>query len=258
MEIERKWNTLSASKRLLPARWRRAARVSTDRREKGRKSEDFRMGLKVWGGFAFLWVLLSLLPWLCMLTPSCWPPSGLAHFGGWGSLCSLCICGRGGSPQPWPWRWSSVPGGGCLPSWAAHDLWIQQSLKACFSGASVHTTHPSGALWAVSQYLWGSHRAPCSEGLSFTLPLPHFPYGRTVLYCDFSHRRYWKQEDERAKKNGQKPSLKKAIIKCYWKSYLLSAIFVFSEVKAFTYSALLSLYMGQYWNGCDWWERPVV
>ena len=183
---------------------------------------------------------------------------GLAHFGGWGSLCSLCICGRGGSPQPWPWRWSSVPGGGCLPSWAAHDLWIQQSLKACFSGASVHTTHPSGALWAVSQYLWGSHRAPCSEGLSFTLPLPHFPYGRTVLYCDFSHRRYWKQEDERAKKNGQKPSLKKAIIKCYWKSYLLSAIFVFSEVKAFTYSALLSLYMGQYWNGCDWWERPVV
>ena len=185
-------------------------------------------------------------------------PPGLAHFGGWGSLCSLCICGRGGSPQPWPWRWSSVPGGGCLPSWAAHDLWIQQSLKACFSGASVHTTHPSGALWAVSQYLWGSHRAPYSEGLSFTLPLPHFPYGRTVLYCDFSHRRYWKQEDERAKKNGQKPSLKKAIIKCYWKSYLLSAIFVFSEVKAFTYSALLSLYMGQYWNGCDWWERPVV
>ncbi|XP_065757968.1 ATP-binding cassette sub-family C member 4-like [Muntiacus reevesi] len=40
---------------------------------------------------------------------------------------------------------------------------------------------------------------------------------------------YWNQEVERAEKNGQKPSLKKAIIKCYWKSYLLSAIFVFSE-----------------------------
>ena len=37
---------------------------------------------------------------------------GLAHFGGWGSLCSLYICGHGGSPQPRPWRPSSVPGGG--------------------------------------------------------------------------------------------------------------------------------------------------
>lgn len=33
---------------------------------------------------------------------------GLAHFGGWGSLCSLCICGHGGSLQPRPWRLSSV------------------------------------------------------------------------------------------------------------------------------------------------------
>ncbi|XP_069457984.1 ATP-binding cassette sub-family C member 4-like isoform X2 [Ovis canadensis] len=40
---------------------------------------------------------------------------------------------------------------------------------------------------------------------------------------------YWKQEVERAEKNGQKPSLKKAIIKCYWKSCLLSAIFIFFE-----------------------------
>ena len=75
---------------------------------------------------------------------------GLAHFG---DPCSLCICGRGGSPQPWPWRPSSVPGigvpgGGSLPAWAACDLWVQQILagtcfqnlelflKACFSGAS--------------------------------------------------------------------------------------------------------------------------
>ena len=107
------------------------------------------------------------------LTPS------LAHFGGCGSPCSLCICGCEGSLQSRPWRPSSVPRGGvlggqCLPFWAAHDLWIQQSLKAYFSGASVYTTHLSRALWAVSQYLWGSHRAPCSEGLSSTLAPPPF------------------------------------------------------------------------------------
>ena len=160
MEIERKWDTLSTFRRLLPAPWRRAARVSTDSREKGRKSENFHVGLKVCRGFAFLWVLVSLLPWLCMLTHPLRLTSGLAHFGGWGSLCSLCICGCEGSPQPRPWRPSSVPRGGvpggqCLPFWAAHDLWMKQSLKACFSGASVYTTHLSGALWEVSQYLWG-------------------------------------------------------------------------------------------------------
>uniref|UniRef100_A0A8C2NXL5 ATP-binding cassette, sub-family C (CFTR/MRP), member 4 n=1 Tax=Capra hircus TaxID=9925 RepID=A0A8C2NXL5_CAPHI len=40
---------------------------------------------------------------------------------------------------------------------------------------------------------------------------------------------YWKQEVERAEKSGWKPSLGKAIIKCYWKSCLLSAIFIFFE-----------------------------
>ena len=77
-------------------------------------------------------------------------------------------------------------------------------------------------------------------------PLPHFPYDRAVLYCAFSYHRYWKQEVERAEKSGWKPSLGKAIIKCYWKSCLLSAIFIFFEVKTLIYSALLSLYVGQY------------
>uniref|UniRef100_A0A8C6D2J8 Multidrug resistance-associated protein 4 n=1 Tax=Moschus moschiferus TaxID=68415 RepID=A0A8C6D2J8_MOSMO len=57
---------------------------------------------------------------------------------------------------------------------------------------------------------------------------------------------YWEQEVKRAEKDAQKPSLKKAIIKCYWKSYLLSAFLIIFEVKAFIYSALLSLYVGQY------------
>ena len=157
MEIERKWDTLSASKRLLPAPWRRAARVNTDSREKGRKSENFHLGGS------------SETPPLTLHAQSLRLTPGLAHFGGWGSPCSLCICGCEGSLRSRPWRPSSVPRGGvpggqCLPFWAAHDLWIQQSLKAYFSGASVYTTHLSGALWAVSQYLWGSHRAPCSEG----------------------------------------------------------------------------------------------
>ncbi|KAM9675035.1 ATP-binding cassette sub-family C member 4-like [Dama dama] len=51
----------------------------------------------------------------------------------------------------------------------------------------------------------------------------------TPLILQEPCEQYWEQEVERAKENGQKPSLKKAIIKCYWKSYLLSAIFVFSE-----------------------------
>ena len=131
---------------------------------------------------------------------------GLAHFGGWGSPCSLCICGRGGSPQPRPWRPSSVPGGGapeggCLPSWAAHDLWIQQSLVGTcflrlvfslktwsggFSGASVYTAHPSGALWPISQHLWGSHRAPAVySGSSPTPSLPHSPVASLLFIVLF-------------------------------------------------------------------------
>ena len=75
---------------------------------------------------------------------------GLAHFGGWGSPCSLCICGCGGSPQPWPWRPRSVPRcgvpeGGFLPSWAVHDLWIQQVLAGtCFQNLELL---PQSLVW---------------------------------------------------------------------------------------------------------------
>ncbi|XP_006832064.1 PREDICTED: multidrug resistance-associated protein 4 [Chrysochloris asiatica] len=40
---------------------------------------------------------------------------------------------------------------------------------------------------------------------------------------------YWDKEVQRAKKNAQKPSLTKAIIKCYWKSYLVLGIFTLIE-----------------------------
>ena len=145
--------------------------------------------------------LLTLHTHPLRLTP------GLAHFGGWGSPCSVCICGRGGNLQPQPRRPNSVPGGGapgggCLPSWAAHELWVQQSLAgSCFQNLGffpsstsscttspllwyfrVCTAHLSGDLWAVSQHLCGSRGEPCSAaGLS---PIPHFPFGgHAVLHC---------------------------------------------------------------------------
>ena len=65
----------------------------------------------VWAGFAFLWVLLNLLPWHCTLTPLRLTPV-LAHFGRSASLYSLCISASGGSPQLRPWRLNSVPRGG--------------------------------------------------------------------------------------------------------------------------------------------------
>ncbi|XP_060989153.1 ATP-binding cassette sub-family C member 4-like isoform X10 [Dama dama] len=40
---------------------------------------------------------------------------------------------------------------------------------------------------------------------------------------------YWDQEVERAQKDAQEASLMKAIIKCYWKSYLIWGLFTFLE-----------------------------
>ncbi|XP_059740420.1 ATP-binding cassette sub-family C member 4 isoform X5 [Bos taurus] len=40
---------------------------------------------------------------------------------------------------------------------------------------------------------------------------------------------YWDQEVKRAQKDAQEPSLVKAIIKCYWKSYLIWGMFTFLE-----------------------------
>ena len=42
----------------------------------------------------------------------------------------------------------------------------------------------------------------------------------------------------RAQKDVQEPSLMKAIVKCYGKSYLVLGMFTFFEVKAFPYSEL--------------------
>ena len=64
--------------------------------------------------------------------------------------------------------------------------------------------------------------------------------------CKSEHRQqgegekeYWDQEVKKAEKDAGEPSLMKAIIKCYWKSYVVWGIFIFLEVKSFTYSTLL-------------------
>lgn len=50
----------------------------------------------------------------------------------------------------------------------------------------------------------------------------------------FSPCRYWDKEIQKAEKSdARKPSLTKAIIKCYWKSYLVLGIFTLIEVTAF-------------------------
>ena len=209
------------------------------------------MGLKVWGR-------------LCLPLGSPEPPPltlhthplrltpGLAHFAVWGSPCSLCICGRGGSPQPRPWRPSSVLEMGsleegdyppellmtCESSKAWQELvsriW-NFSLKACFSGdsESAPLIFQEPCEQVASVYC-RSRRAPCSAGSSPTPPGPYpLWWTRCSSLCSVSHRRHWDQEVKRAQKDAQEPSLIKAIIKCYWKSYLIWGMFMFLEVKNF-------------------------
>ena len=120
---------------------------------------------------------------------------GLAPFGGWGSLCFLCICGRGGSPQPRPWRPSSFPGGGvpedgvcrsellmtCESSKARKELIsrigtfpLQSLLFWCFR---VCTAHLSGACEQVASTY---HTAAERPVVRARLPLPPSPF---PLWC---------------------------------------------------------------------------
>ena len=165
----------------------------------GRKSENFHVELKVWRR-------------LCLLLGSPEPPPltlhthplrltpGLAHFAVWGSPCSLCICGRGGSPQPRPWRPSSVLEMGsleegvyppellmtCESSKAWQELvsriW-NFSLKACFSGDSESAPlifqEPCEQ---VASIYCRSRRAPRSAGSSPTPPRPLSPLVDTLFF----------------------------------------------------------------------------
>ena len=95
-----------------------------------------------------------------------------------------------------PWRWHPWRRMSALLScswcWESSKTWQElvsqdwgSPLKVCFSGASVYTTHLSGALWAICQRLWGSHRVPCGKGSSSTPPLPCFPFGGHLFFIVF-------------------------------------------------------------------------
>uniref|UniRef100_A0A8D0NN46 Uncharacterized protein n=1 Tax=Sus scrofa TaxID=9823 RepID=A0A8D0NN46_PIG len=56
---------------------------------------------------------------------------------------------------------------------------------------------------------------------------------------------YWDGEVSRAEKDAQEPSLTKAIIKCYWKPYLVWGILMFLEVKLLHTVLCFSVYVAQ-------------
>ena len=95
-----------------------------------------------------------------------------------------------------PWRWGPWRSVSALLSCSWPVSPVQSLAGTCFLRLKllpqglflwcfrVCTAHLSGALQAVSQHLWGSQRAPCSEGSSPTPPLPCFPFGEhAALHC---------------------------------------------------------------------------
>uniref|UniRef100_A0A8C7Y8E0 Multidrug resistance-associated protein 4 n=1 Tax=Oryzias sinensis TaxID=183150 RepID=A0A8C7Y8E0_9TELE len=64
----------------------------------------------------------------------------------------------------------------------------------------------------------------------FTYPEVHLsPYAIKLLCEEHQSGRYWTQEVQQAKKKLQPPKLSKALIQCYWKSYLLIGVYIFLE-----------------------------
>ena len=159
------------------------------------------MGLKVWGRL-YLPLGSPEPPPLTLHTHPLRLTPGLAHFGGWGSACSLCICGHGGSPQPRPWRPSSVLKVGsleegvytpellmtCESSKAWQELvsriW-NFSLKACFSGDSESAPLIFQEPGEQVASIYCSRRVSCNAGSSPTLPRALSPLVDTLFFTMF-------------------------------------------------------------------------
>ena len=136
----------------------------------------------MWGGALCLPLGSPKPPPLTLHTHPLRVTLGLAHFGGWGSPFSLCICAIGGSPQPQPWRPSSVS-----PTKLGRNL---------FTKTGIFPSKPGLVLFQV---LWSTLlvlQEPCDPLASIygaatehlvvkasTPPLPCFTCSRAALYC---------------------------------------------------------------------------
>ena len=108
------------------------------------------------------------------------------------------------------------------------------SLKACFSGASESAPliFQETCEQVANIYCAAAEHPVVQARLPFR-PAPFPLWWTRCLVCFVSHHRHWDQEVLRGQKDAQEPSLVKAIIKCYWKSYLICGMFTFLEVKDF-------------------------
>lgn len=154
-------------------------------------------------------------PW----TPGSVPGDGLA---GGGRLCA---------------RLASWPAPGAVsPATLGRDLFPETGtfpLKACF-------------FWCfrfrlTSLSWWGRGPANSYPGRGRQPPGPVSRLLCSAFWLEelflialgVSPRRCWDKEVSRAEKDARKPSLTKAIIKCYWKSYAVLGVFTLIEVEAF-------------------------
>ena len=122
------------------------------------------------------------------------------------------------------------------------------SLKACFSGASESAPLVfQEPCEQVARIYCAAAERPVVQAL---LPLHPAPFSLWWTRCSslraVSHRRHWDQEVKRAEKDARKPSLMKAIVKCYWKSYLIWGMFAFLEVKDFHTVHCFLMYVSEY------------
>lgn len=129
-------------------------------------------------------------------------------------------------PQQGPWGRRTSRGGG-IYHWRKPSI-----LLPAFLGCP---TPLAGALGTATKCLVVARPFPCAP-----CPVRLVSGGAGPHPALFLLGRYWDKEVSRAENDSQKPSLTKAIIKCYWKSYLILGIFTLVEVKVFTYNELLS------------------
>lgn len=228
----------------------------------------------VWDGFCLpLGPSGASFPHLVRSPPLRLDP-GLAYFGGWWGEPVFPVClWSGGCQHQRPGCQALTPEvvsleeavcvPVCLPGLLL-ALFVRQRLAATRflrlePFPSRHVFSPHG--FHGRKQPPGAERAGPGHPRS-GLPPPRFCRVLALLLLTalgFSPCRYWDKEVSRAEKDSRKPSLTKAIIKCYWKSYLVLGIFTLIEVKAFTCGAWVFRVCGwgRRWAAlCGEWASP--